>query len=618
MNIVKLQQQLQNVPDSALVGYVKNPDGQVPSYLALTELNRRKEMRKDYEQQAAPEKSVAESMIDEASGIQGLPQGQPPQQMAQAPQQPMPQQPQQMAEGGLAELDIPDHMFNEESYADGGIVSFGKGGGIGDYDPGYRGYPIDAPGMSERDLAYGEAMRDAGGGDVMNRIGGAFSDFAKAPGMYLGSVKDALYNMTYGNAPVWDPKKGKMVKQRDLAPAETPAKLMTTADKDAAFKAQGEAAVKTRQDYLNANPTVNPADTMKKQNEAAVNQAGVKSLINDALNAPNVSAPYLPGQDKRQLGNPNMVPPKAPPAPPGVGAAPPRDPRLQTVSEIGYELPKVDIKTIKLPEGIKTLDYINQQKQAMAEAGVDPNFFAKQAESIAADREALKGQRSDAGSMALAKAGFAIAAGKSPYALSNIAEGAGVGLDQYGRDLKEIKADEKLLRAADNKLAEAQYLQSRGDAQGALAAMKERENLIFSTEAKNIELQNQGAIEESRQKADRNKTIATEQGANTRQAMQIGAQKAINQADIQSRERIAKISAQVDLSKQQRANIDKVHDNAKAQVKLEIDGGVQYSPAEIQDRIDVLTSEGLIKMGYNIPGVTNSGLPAGVTVTKNK
>ena len=75
MNIVKLQKQLQNVPDNALVGYVQNPDGQVPSYLALAEISRRKQMREDYQQQAAPEKSVAEAMVAEAQpqGVAGLP-----------------------------------------------------------------------------------------------------------------------------------------------------------------------------------------------------------------------------------------------------------------------------------------------------------------------------------------------------------------------------------------------------------------------------------------------------------------------------------------------------------------------------------------------------------------
>ena len=42
MNIIKLQDELRSVPDNALVGYVQNPTSNVPSYLALTELNRRK------------------------------------------------------------------------------------------------------------------------------------------------------------------------------------------------------------------------------------------------------------------------------------------------------------------------------------------------------------------------------------------------------------------------------------------------------------------------------------------------------------------------------------------------------------------------------------------------
>jgi hypothetical protein len=49
MNIIKIQDQLKNVPDDALVGYVQTPTGQVPTYLALSELQRRKEMRSKYQ-----------------------------------------------------------------------------------------------------------------------------------------------------------------------------------------------------------------------------------------------------------------------------------------------------------------------------------------------------------------------------------------------------------------------------------------------------------------------------------------------------------------------------------------------------------------------------------------
>jgi hypothetical protein len=142
MNIVKLQRQLQSVPEQALVGYVQNPDGRVPSYLALTELSRRKQMREEYQKAAAPEKSVAESMVEEASGIAAIPQqmGQPmPQQMApqmppQMGQAPQLQAPMQMAEGGLAALSLPDDMFDEESYAGGGIVAFDEGGEVQRFD----------------------------------------------------------------------------------------------------------------------------------------------------------------------------------------------------------------------------------------------------------------------------------------------------------------------------------------------------------------------------------------------------------------------------------------------------------------------------------------------------
>jgi hypothetical protein len=37
MNIIKLQDELRSVPDNALIGYVQNPTGNVPSYLALSE-----------------------------------------------------------------------------------------------------------------------------------------------------------------------------------------------------------------------------------------------------------------------------------------------------------------------------------------------------------------------------------------------------------------------------------------------------------------------------------------------------------------------------------------------------------------------------------------------------
>ena len=125
MNIIKIQDQLRGVPDNTLVGYVQNPTGQVPTYLALSELQRRKEMRSKFQANKPEEKSVAEDLVQEAQpGLMSLPDAQP---MAQAMQPPPEMPTEQMAQGGLAELDVGD-MYDENNYANGGIVAFADGG----------------------------------------------------------------------------------------------------------------------------------------------------------------------------------------------------------------------------------------------------------------------------------------------------------------------------------------------------------------------------------------------------------------------------------------------------------------------------------------------------------
>jgi hypothetical protein len=112
MNIIKLQDMLRSVPDNALIGYVQNPQGEVPSYLALSELQRRKDTRAKYQQQQAPESSVAEDLEQETSQADqgGLAM------LAGQPQK-------DMADPGVAGLDTGD-MYDEENFAGGGIVAF--------------------------------------------------------------------------------------------------------------------------------------------------------------------------------------------------------------------------------------------------------------------------------------------------------------------------------------------------------------------------------------------------------------------------------------------------------------------------------------------------------------
>jgi hypothetical protein len=140
MNIIKIQNQLKGVPDDTLVGYVQNPSGQVPTYLALSELQRRKEMRSSYQANKPEEKSVAEDLVAEAQpqpGIAALPEAQPMME-AMAPQPEMPME--QMAQGGLTDLAMDNQMFNEENFATGGIVAFDDGGAVKHYAYGGPSY----------------------------------------------------------------------------------------------------------------------------------------------------------------------------------------------------------------------------------------------------------------------------------------------------------------------------------------------------------------------------------------------------------------------------------------------------------------------------------------------
>ena len=159
MNLIQIQEHLKDLPTPAIMAYANGQNPQVPPYMALGEMNRRKSMEQRAAQ--APDSSVKEKLESELSqqvalpGIgqgmnmrmnpAGMPQPMPAAQPQMAPRmQPMqvppaarPMPPQQMSKpgsipagapgmagGGLAELPTKRSMFN---YAPGGIVAFADG-----------------------------------------------------------------------------------------------------------------------------------------------------------------------------------------------------------------------------------------------------------------------------------------------------------------------------------------------------------------------------------------------------------------------------------------------------------------------------------------------------------
>ncbi len=155
MNLVQITEQLKNpaVSVQQLMQYANNSNPQVPSYVALAEMQRRQSMQ-------APPQAPQETVKDQlGASLMGLPSvapsaapQQPPQQPQQqpsqqpqqtpqqtpqqppmpAPRQAMPSQPQQpgMAGGGLTSIPLDMH----HDFAAGGIIAFADGG----YPAGYE------------------------------------------------------------------------------------------------------------------------------------------------------------------------------------------------------------------------------------------------------------------------------------------------------------------------------------------------------------------------------------------------------------------------------------------------------------------------------------------------
>lgn len=351
MNIIKLQNELKGVPDQALIGYVQNPTGQVPTYLALSELQRRKEMRNSY-QAAKPETTVAESLVNE-SQPQPMQQGiaaMAPQQM-EAPQpapMPMPQDPMappqgmahggevHYADGGIAGLDTGD-MYDEQIYAQGGIVAFDDGGDVKGY-AGPEGSYIQAD-------------------TPTSRIDALYKLLSGAPNKILRGLTESSANVPYG-------------------------------------------AVRSQFPDL-------PEDIFHKNVLGGEPGAGLFGASTPVAEQP-IAPPTLAADTT-------------------TGAKPAAESTKPTVADDPFAALKKTLAAGPTEKPKSMQDYAAEYKQALGE---DPTVQGakdrlKKMEDKAAEQE------SKSGWMSLAKAGLAMAAGKSPRALQNIAEGATAGVNDY-------------------------------------------------------------------------------------------------------------------------------------------------------------------------------------------
>jgi len=346
MNILKVQNDLKSVPDNALIGYVQNPTGQVPSFLALSELQRRKEMRDNYKA-AKPEKStVAQDLEQQAA----------PQPQAQ----------------GVASLPVPETMYQDQNFASGGIVAFDDGGEVatsrfGDWLQGIKS-------SSQADLTKQDQIQ-------------------RLQSEYLSLTTSPFTKIT--------PSQSVSNKARQAEIKQQIAQLTNSA-----------APISTAPTAITGGPRV---DTT--QLPSSFTGIGVPSQLGVSPSAVNQMSP----------------PPAAPTAKP---SGPDFGGLYQPLKDYSSDYAAL----YQDPAGAAEKD-MARYNAMIGEDKLRPELEKK----LAKMEERAAKTEEQAPWMALTKAGLGMAAGKSPYALQNIAEGATMGLKDYSdtKDKLETTRDKQ-------------------------------------------------------------------------------------------------------------------------------------------------------------------------------
>ena len=140
MNILQQEDLIKGMPDEPLMQEAKFPTGQVPQYLVISEIQRRKDMRDRFSsEQEQPQGTVSEQFVAESTAPQGIGALQPqmPPQMppgaAMAPvQPPMPTAPMQVPPAEIAPPMASTPLMPETMAAGGGMMPYRRmaGGGI--------------------------------------------------------------------------------------------------------------------------------------------------------------------------------------------------------------------------------------------------------------------------------------------------------------------------------------------------------------------------------------------------------------------------------------------------------------------------------------------------------
>jgi len=569
MNIVKLQNQLKSIPVETLIQYVQGMNPEVPSYLALAEIKNRKDMESKYasQNQQAPEKSVAEDLTQapDQSGLAmlaGNTMGNPTPQGAPAGQGvadlPIPDQMfsgQGMAAGGIVAFEDGGDVAASDAApmsADMATTSTAPGYADMSYDalvasgvhpmnaaalkgmlpttgtytgatagPAFASsspYGTDMTGEMMRvspealrysygvgrgtspyaGSAYSSIRKEMGspgyadggmvafgpGGDVASkRYQAALEDSYLSPGSLYAGAKDLL-GMPFQYGWTTDPVTGKLVRKKDIE-GMTPS--LDAYRKAAELRKQGLLA---------------EADTLEKAAASPqVNRKGLAS-IDTSTAEPGMTFTRDELADITQSRNFPTVKTEAPPPPKATQVAADEEGLASLYSPVKDRSAEIDA-LIRPTEGMAEERMARYQKMV----GDLPNkdkleALVQKYETGAAEQERM------APWMALAKAGFSMAGGKSPFAIQNLAEGAQAGLADYvqARDRLEKLRDKQI--DVQYKLDNAAYERKRAAAESGLKSEDYQQAKNDEAKLKKIDYQTNLQVQNQKNKINAYEAIS--------------------------------------------------------------------------------------------------------------
>ena len=187
-----------------------------------------------------------------------------------------------------------------------------------------------------------------------------------------------------------------------------------------------------------------------------------------------------------------------------------------------------------------SFDYKQTLADKLAELNKQGDPYADQAAKLTAREDDIKSDADANKWMALAKAGFGAAAGTSQYGLSNIAQGAMVGLDDYNASQKDITArEDKLFDANTAMIGLQENLKAvRADesykfAQGVQSAVETNNNIKIA--------ENSALVKQQEIKAREEQSIRTLRAGAIENDLTRAATAEQTKETLESRERIAKL-----------------------------------------------------------------------------